>query len=217
MKYQKLFNEELSKEYAKRLSKDEVETIVKYCIDNSKVIFPLFKKLGQYTSLDIKKGKFTPKEIEQFNNIPVPKEYAINSQLPITIFRGITLSKELIKQILPKFKNKTGDVIYSPKKSNYSSWSTDKEIAESFSKGAYSSDLQVVFKAFLTSKNKVIYITMFELITFNLQNYLEEKWQLDKNEEVLLDIVQNINRQEEYEVLVFGKIKCENMLKSMKY
>lgn len=217
MIYRKLFNEELSREYHKRLSANEIQTIIDYCIDNSKIVFPLLKKLGQYTSLDIKKGKFTSKEVEFFNNLPVPNEYNINSQLPITIYRGITLSKELIKQILPKFKNKTGDVIYSPKESNYSSWSTDKETAESFSKGAYSSDLQVVFKAILTPKNKAIYITMFELITFNLQNYLEQKLQLNKNEEVLLDIVQNINRQEEYEVLVFGKIKCESILKNMKY
>lgn len=217
MKYKRLFNEELSRKYMKRLSIDEIQTIEKFCIDNSKIVFSLFKKLGQYTSLDIKKGKFTSKEVEFFNNIPVPNEYNINSQLPLTIYRGLTISKELIKQILPKFKNKTGDVIYSPKESNYSSWSTDKEIAENFSKGAYSSDLQVVFKAILTPKNKAIYITMFELITFNLQNYLEQKSQLNKNEEVLLDIVQNINRQEEYEVLVFGKIKCESILKNMKY
>lgn len=212
MKYQRLFNEELSREYVKRLSIDEIQTIEKFCIDNSKFIFPLFKKLERYTSLDIEKGSFTPKEIQQFNSIPVPENYNLQKELPVIIYRGLTISKELVKQIIPKLKAKKGKVTYSPQESNYSSWTTDLETAESFSHGSYSSDLEVVFKATLTPKNKAIDIVVFQMLTFNLQKYLEQKDSLIDKQKELLNIIKNVDRIDEQEILVFGKVKCDGVM-----
>lgn len=212
MIYRKLFNEELSREYVKRLSLDEIQTIENYCIDNSKIVFPLLKKLERYTSLDIEKGNFTPKEIEQFNLIPVPENYNLRKELPVEIYRGLTISKELAKEIIPKLKAKKGKVTYSPQESNYSSWTTDLETAESFSHGSYSSDLEVVFKANLTPKNKAIDIVVFQMLTFNLQKYLEQKDSLTGKQKELLDIIKNVDRIDEKEILVFGKVKCDGVI-----
>lgn len=212
MIYRKVFNEELSREYVKRLSIDEIKTIIYYCIDNSKVIFPLFKKLERYTSLDVEKGKFTPKEIEQFNSIPVPENYNLQKELPVTIYRGITISKGLASKIIPKLKAKKGKVTYTPQESNYSSWTTDLETAEQFSRSVYSNDLEVVFKATLTNKNKAIDIVTFQMLTINLQKYLEQKDSLTDKQQDFLNIVANVDRVDEKEILVFGKIKCDGVV-----
>lgn len=211
MIYQRLFNEELSREYIKRLSIDEIQSIENFCIENSKFVFPLLKKLERYTSLDIEKGSFTPKEIEQFNSIPVPESYNLRKELPVTIYRGLTISKDLAKQIIPKIKAKKGKITYSPQESNYSSWTTDKETAEQFSHGAYSSDFEVVFRANLTPKNKAIDIVTFQMITFNLQKYLEQKESLNDKQQELLKIISNVDRIDEKEILVFGKIKVDGI------
>lgn len=212
MKYQKLFNEELSREYMKRLSIDEIKTIADYCIDNSKIVFSLFKKLGQYTSLDIKKGKFTSKEVEFFNNIPVPESYNLQKELPVTIYRGITISKGLASKITPKLKTKKGNVTYKPQETNYSSWTTDLETAKEFSKSVYSNDLQIVFKATLTNKNKAIDIVTFQMLTINLQKYLEQKDSLTDKQQDFLNIIKNVDRVDEKEILVFGKVKCNGVV-----
>lgn len=211
MIYKRLFSEELSREYIKRLSIDEVKLIEDFCISNSKFIFPLLKKLERYTSLDIERGVFTSKEIEQFNSIPVPENYNLRKELPVTIYRGLTISKELAKQIIPKIKAKKGKITYTPQESNYSSWTTDKETAESFSHGSYSSDLEVVFRANLTPKNKAIDIVTFQMITFNLQKYLEQKDSLNDKQKELLNIIKNVDRIDEKEILVFGKIKVDGI------
>ena len=128
--------EELSRKYYDINIIEEQSIILEmhdFIIQNKKLIFPLLQKLERYTSLDVERGKFSKKEIQIFNSIPVPEKNKLQKELPVIIYRGVSLSKNFGEKLVKKVKSKKGKLTYTPIYSNYSSWTTDLESAKSFS------------------------------------------------------------------------------------
>lgn len=205
--------EELSRKYYDINIIEEQSIILEmhdFIIQNKKLIFPLLQKLERYTSLDVERGKFSKKEIQIFNSIPVPEKHKLQKELPVIIYRGVSLSKNFGEKLVKKVKSKKGKLTYTPIYSNYSSWTTDLETAKSFSE-PYSL-FPIVFKATLTDKNNAIDIVTFQLITYSLKHYLDSIRDFSTDQSKLYQIIKNVDKIDEKEILVFGKIKCDGVI-----
>lgn len=185
-----------------KLSENNIKEILKYFTFDISQFKETFSKLKQYC-VYFKFIDLTNEDILFMKNILVD-ENQYNSTLPIIIYRGIKISDEMFQKIKKKQPKS-----YTPQKINYSSWSINLKVAKEFS---FTIDKGVIFKSTLTSKNKFISIIKYQIICYNLKNYLlDKKTKLTKLENIILDLV-TIPIINEEEVLVFDKIKIDKIL-----
>lgn len=188
---------------------EENKLIIKYFTDNFLIIFPLFKKLINYT-FNRKFSIISNEEMKKFNSIPVNKKYKL--KLPIVIYRGMTLSDKIIEKMKSEFKQNK-KLTYNPKK-QFSSWSMDKQSSEAFSSG----DTKLIFISSLTEKIVYLDINLFYCICENLVLYLgnlkyDKKTKLSKDEQKLYSFLNDISDYlyGEKEILVFNKIEVNKI------
>ena len=195
----------------------EIQILLEYIIKNYQTLTELFYNINEYVHIG-EIYKITNEEIELFNSIPVPEKYKL--KLPIKIYRGMFLSDKMIKTIIVKFKQEKEKFNYKPR-GQFSSWSLSKNIADIFSnrnrsKSKYGFGL--IFESTITNKNKFIDIILFFCIMENINKFLTSKYnsnKLSKEESKLYKLSSSVKfRYNEQEVIVFGKLKVDNIYKS---
>lgn len=200
-----------------KFTKEENKIIVDYCDKNFEVIFNFIKNTFKYTEKNIKMT-ISNSEFKIWQNIPVSERYKL--QLPKKIYRGITLSDKVIKETIIKFKQQNKKLSYKPKK-QFSSWSTDKDVANDFSQFTSPNSkykFGLVFESNITSKNKFIDINLFFCICTNILDYLSLLLDNEKLSEKLYKLYFYLSfvesRYNEKEIIVFDKLKVTNIYKS---
>lgn len=200
-----------------KFTKEENKTIVDYCDKNFEVIFNFIKNTFKYTEKNIK-ITISNSEFKTWQNIPISEKYKL--QLPKKIYRGITLSDKIIKETIIKFKKQNKKLNYKSKK-QFSSWSTSKDIANDFSQFTSPNSkykFGLVFESNITNKNKFIDINLFFCVCTNMLDYLSLLLDNEKLSEKLYKLYFYLSfvesRYNEQEIIVFGKLKVENIYKS---